>query len=276
MGKSYYKVLLGVYFAALAVCGASRVLLKLRFMDLETGFYTHRTGIATVFNAALLIAVVFLLAANRLRRVGGEYPLQKDSRFSGLLAMLTGLAIIAYMLLDQHYPEMEQGYSETLLLARDYVGVGLGILGGLAMIWLGIGRMTGKVSRGAMGPALLTSLWQVYMLITRFNSYTVLTTISDNLLAVLFMIFASLFLIGQARTIFGLSRKDGRNYTIPTGLCASLTGLVLVVPNYLYMALNGVGMPAPMLGLWESVYVLLLSLYALVFVLNMTRSIKQV
>lgn len=276
MGKRYYGFLFGVYFLGLLVCGSARILLKLRFMDPETGFYTGSNGIITVYHLGLLAAAVLLFLVSRLRRPGGDYPVRYDNRAAGLLALLTGLSVAAYVLLDQPYPLMEQGYSQAILQARDYACVALGILAALSLVWIGAGMLFGSVSRAAMIPALFGGLWQAYMLVTRFNSYTVLTTISDNLLAVLFMVFAALFLVGQARVLFGLSRKDGRNYTIPSGLCASLTGLLLVVPNYLYMVLRDAAMPAPLLGMWESVYVLLLSLYALVFVVGMVRSIKQV
>lgn len=276
MGKRYYQLLLGIYVLALVICGAARIMLKLRFMNPDTGFYTQNNGIVLIFNIVLLAAVVALFLMNRLRRVTSDYAVHYRSRVAGFFCLLTGVAVIAYALMGDPYPDMEQGYSETLLIARDYIAAGLGVIAGLALIWLGIGGLLDKVSRKAIVPALFPCLWQLYMLVTRFNSYTVLTTISDNLLAVLFMVFAALFLIGQARTIFGLTRKDGCNYTLASGLCASLLGLLLVVPNYIFMLVNDLIMPAPMLGMMESVYALLLSIYALVFVVAMVRTIKQV
>lgn len=277
MGKRYYHILLTVYFVALAVCGAARILLKTRFMDIETGFYLVNNGIVLVFNLALLLAVVFLFIANRLRMASSDYPVYYRSAFSGFLAMLVGISIILYMFLEQPYSmAMEQGFTAGLLQLRDIGSKVLGVLAGLSMIWIGIGSITDRLSRAAIFPALFGSFWQVYMLVTRFNSFTVLTTISDNLLTVLFMIFSSLFLVGQARTTFGLTRKDGRNYTIPSGLCASLTGLLLVVPNFIYAWSNDVLSPAPMLGQIESIYILIMSIYAPVTVWGMIRSIKQV
>lgn len=266
-----------VYFLALLICGAARILLKLRFIDPVTGFYTVKTGLTTAFNLALLLAIVLLFLANRLRMSASDYPVYYRSSFTGFLAILVGISIILYMFLEQPYSHsMEQGFSAGVTALRDIASKVLAVLAGISMVWVGIGNITDRLSRAAIFPALFGSFWQVYMLVTRFNSFTVLTTISDNLLVVLFMVFASLFLVGQARTTFGLTRKDGRNYTIPTGLCASLAGFTLVVPNYLYMLVNAAPMPAPMLGQLESVYILLMSVFALVTVWGMIRSIKQV
>lgn len=277
LGRRYYHMLLAIYFVALALCSAARIMLKMRFIDLDTGFYTANNGIVLVFNIALLAAVLILFVTNRLRMSSSDYPVYYRSSLSGFLAILVGISIILYMFLEQPYSmAMEQGLSEFWTLVRDIASKVLGLLAGISMIWIGIGNITDRLSRAAIFPALFGSFWQVFMLVTRFNSFTVLTTISDNLLTVLFMVFASLFLVGQARTTFGLTRKDGRNYTIPTGLCTSLTGLLLVVPNYLYMWMRDIAMPAPMLGQIESIYILMMSIYAPVTVWGMIRSIKQV
>lgn len=278
LSKHYFRLNLLLYAVALVFCGTVRILLKFRYMEPETGFYIRPTPVlATIFTVVLTAVILVLYIANRLRRISGDYPVHYNSPLSGVLCVLTGAAICLYMLLERPYDRMiEQAYSPTAVLFRDRASIVLGVVGGLALVWLGISVLRGRISRWVMIPVLFAAIWQVFMLITRFNSYTVLTSISDNLLAVLFMVFASLFLVGQARTTFGLTRKDGRNYTIPSGLCASLLGFLLVVPNVLYSLVNRTSMPAPMLGTWESVYVIVLSVYAVTFVVGMIRSIRSV
>lgn len=277
-GKRFYSLLLITYAFALVICGATRILLKLRFMDAETGFYQTDTGWVTVFNLGLLAAVVILFLATRLRQTTNDYPVARSSRLAGGFCSLSGLAMMAYVLIQRPiYPDIEQMYSDAMIAGRDLLCIGLGVLSGLSMVWLGACMMRGKLSRAVMVPALLPAIWQMFMLVSRFNGFTVLTTITDNLLAVLFMCAAALFLIGQARTLFGLSYKDGHNYVIPAGLCTSLFGLVLVVPNAVYMLVyQKVHIPAPMLGFWESLYVLALSFYGVCFAVNTIRSIEQV
>jgi len=114
-------------------------------------------------------------------------------------------------------------------------------------------------------------------MVFKFNSYTTLTTISDNLLAVLFMLFCALFMAGHARTLIGIGRKDGRNYTIPSGLSSSLFGILLVVPNWIWVFANGASaLPAPMLGTYESVFVFFMSIYSLLFVRHICLTIRSV
>lgn len=276
LGKLYYESLLMVYFSALAVCGVCRTLLVLSFMDRETGFYLVNNGIVTVFNVALVAAVLFWFVASRLRRPHNDYPVAYRSVVAGGLSILTGLSILAHVFLDSPYPDMEQGYSALLLQGRTVASMVLGSIAALSFFLFARVSFMGRASRAAVWPGLFAGLWQAFMLVTRFNSYTTLTTITDNLLAVLFMVFASLFLVGHARTLLGYARKDGRNYTIPAGLAASLIGFVLTVPNYITMLAQNIPMPAQMLGTWEAVYTLLLSIYALVFVVGTIRTIKQV
>jgi hypothetical protein len=97
------------------------------------------------------------------------------------------------------------------------------------------------------------------------------------MLAVLFMLFCSMFLVGHARTLSGLARGDGRNYTIPTGFCAALCGFLLVAPNWLWAWMNETSRyPALLLGTFESWFVFCMSVYAICFVLSLTRGIKKV
>lgn len=277
MGRFYLKLMLYLYTVALLVCLGLQIVLKLQYIDVETGFYTQGSWMATAFGWTLAIFAVVAFVSNRLRRVDNDYPVSRRSWSAALLALLVGLSILAYVLLDEPRMVLEQNRGILATQIGGVVGITLGALAGATFIWLAF-CTAARSQRAPIGVVLLLpSVWQIVLLVTRFNSYTTLTAIPDNLLTVLFMIFNSLFLLGHARTVRGFMRKDGRNYTIPAGLCASLTGLLLVVPNYVYMAVHKtLAIPAPMLGQIESIYILLISLYALVFVLGLVRSIKYV
>ena len=133
----------------------------------------------------------------------------------------------------------------------------------------------GQLRGGAL--PLVAGIWVMILLVASFNRYTTLTTISDNLLTVLFMVFASLFFVGHARTLGGFARKDGRNYAIPSGLATSLCGILLVVPNWVWAVYNGtLTMPAPLLGSFESMFVLVTSVYAFLFVRHTCLGIRPV
>ncbi len=274
--KAYFKFILGLYWLALIVCGACRILLKLNFMDVATGFYKGGDFIVLIFNILLAAVPIILFASNRLEKTDDDYSVYTRGRAVNLLAILTGLTIIAFAVIGAPESYLQQGHSVLFYQIRDYVNIFLGVLSGLAFVYLGVSGVFGRNKPPFSLVVVIPAIWQLVLLITRYNSYTTVVSISDHLLLVLFMICASLFLMGQARTLCGHMRKDGRNYTIPAGLSVSLFGFMLTVPNYVYMLVNNSKMPTALLGMLESAYILALSIYTLVFVTGLVRSIKKV
>lgn len=274
--KAYFKFLLALYGAALVLCLACRIVLKLNYMDASTGFYSGGDLYVLVFNLLLASAPVIMFASNRLKRADDDYPLDNASRPLAILAVLTGAAMIAFAIIGAPESQLQQNYSELFYAVRGYVSLGLGSISGLAFLYLGFGGVFGRKKAPLGLLIVIPAIWQIVLLVLRYNYYTTVVSISDHLLLVLFMIFNSLFLMGMARTVCMQMRKDGRNYAIPSGLCASLCGFLLVLPNYAYMAVNAEPMPVALLGVFESAYVLIMSLYALVFVTALMRSIKRV
>jgi hypothetical protein len=281
LGKNYYRVLTGVFLVALVITMAARILLFTQFTDYATGFYTRESGVVTVYNIVYFGAALFLFIASRLKKTGGDYPLPRKSKLTGVLAFLTGAAIAAYAIVGESFPFIEQNLSPTLATVRGIATMVLGLIAALSFLLFGLAELSpsarAPLHRLNWAPAVLAAVWQVFLLVTRYNSYTTLTTIADNMLTVMFMVFATLFLLGHARTSFGFSRKDGRNYVIPAGFSAGMTGLLLVIPNYIAMVRDAtLTPPALTLGLFESVYILFLSVYAIVYTLGVVRSIEQV
>jgi uncharacterized membrane protein HdeD (DUF308 family) len=112
------------------------------------------------------------------------------------------------------------------------------------------------------------------LLLSRFNGYYAVFYIGDHMLAILFMLFASFFFMGHARTLCGYGRTDGHNYIISSGFCTAICGLLLVIPAFIDLAIYRTMMP--LLSVPECLYVLLLSLYCLLFSHNYVRSMKSV
>lgn len=274
--KSYFKFLLTLYGIALAVCLVCRIILKLNYMDTLTGFYSGGDLSVLIFNVLLASAPVIMFASNRLKRADDDYPLDATSRPLMVLSLLTGAVMIAFAVVGAPESQLHQNYSELFCTIRDGVILVLGVISGLAFLYLGFGGVFGRKKVPAGLLIAVPAVWQIVMLVLRYNYYTTVISISDHLLLVLFMIFNSLFLLGMARTLCMQMRKDGRNYAIPSGLCSSLCGFLLVLPNYAYMGVNLKPMPVGLLGLFESAYILIMSLYALIFVISLMRSIKRV
>jgi len=273
-----FRSFFALYFAALVFCLGTRIWLKLNAMDPQTGFYTGNTALVNAFNAVLALCIASLFSLYLLRRTDRDYPVMRGDKITAFFALLTGFAIALFQLETLQIPGFGAINPGVALGGIHLIlSAVLGWFSSLAFIFIG-GRAL--FSQGIMRNgvfSLIAGVWLMLTLIYKFNSYAALTTVSDNLLAVLFMVFVSMFLIGHARTIEGLGREDGRNYAIPTGLSASLCGILLVVPNWIWAGVNqSFIFPAPLLGSFESVLVFFLSVYALLFARHLCLSIRHV
>lgn len=278
MGKSnkaYCRLVYLTWGLMLVVGGILRVALKLFFTDASTGFYQENGWLSIAFSAVLAAGCVLLLLMNALRKGTGDYRISGRSAAVSLLALLAGAAILLYVWLGLPIP-LGQPNPDANPKWEQYIRIINQVLGSAAAVSFAAAGVWGLL--GKSPPALLSilpALWQIVLLLSRFNGYHSVLYIPDHLLAVLFMLFATLFYLGHARTLSGLSRKDGRNYVISSGLCASACGFLLVVPNYIYMAAYGAGMPVALLSIPESVYVLAMSFYAMSFAVSYMRSIRD-
>lgn len=277
MKKKGFALSYTLFYVALAVCGGLRIWLKMGDIDLQTGFYTGQGNVVLVHNLLLVAVVVLLLLAYLLRQIDGDYPVLLESLAIPVLSICLGVAILLYtMEIIGVIPFDDRNMGVRLDRLPMLVCSTLGLLSAVGMIVSGGQGLGYRRMRGGALP-LSAGIWMLVMLVCRFNAYTTLTTISDNLMAVLFMVFASVFFVGHARTLSGLARRDGRNYTIPAGLLTALFGLLLVVPNWIWVIVNrSWDIPALLLGAFESLFTVLLSVYALVFVRYTTNSIGSV
>lgn len=278
MKQASYTPTLALYFTALVLCMAARIWLKLFAMDLTTGFYTGSQALATAFHAVLAGSILLLLLLYLLRRPYGDYPVLTRSKALSVLALLCGVGILCYIV-ELLSPYRIGGQNPGVVLTGFAQGLCavLGLAAGIAFLVLGAqGLFHRRGMHGGVLP-LTAGIWLLVLLVCKFNSYTTLTTISDHLLAVLFMVFGAMFFVAHARTLSGLARKDGRNYVIPSGLCASLCGFLLCLPNWVWAAVNQTSsLPALLLGGFESIFVFFASVYAMAFSLYTVKSIKSV
>jgi len=147
-----------------------------------------------------------------------------------------------------------------------------GLLGALALMLFSFKDDLGKLKVLGIFPAL----WQILVLIERFTRFAAPTQISENLLSILFMVFAPIFLLGQSRTLSGFKPRDSRNYLIPSGFAASLVGFSLSIPRFISSITTGTFSLSFEWPFVFNAYVLVFSLYAAVFLFNYMRAIRTV
>lgn len=289
MKKAGFKSYFVVYAISLAVSLATGTLLKLFSVDPFTGFVN--TGsfpgdiyLLYAFRISLVAPIAFWFGVTLLRRARHDYPISYRHISSGILSIITGLCMIAYTLTTvpkqivaqspiQHNSLLPQGLGTRLFLLTV---VTLGVVGGVSMI-VG-GANTKYHASGKPGSMLgfVPALWQLLVLLARFNTFIAITTITDVLLVILFMCFSAMFLIGQSRIIFGLGIRNGKTYAIPTGLSVSLIGFTFVVPNAISLMVNGSFVSGMQMNLIEFAYIAAMSVYSLVFLVGFVKSIKIV
>jgi len=287
MKKYYTKILLVSYIAALIVSVPNRVYLALFHIDPSTGLYSGGGVLPDLFNLGLLIFILFWFATTLLRRAGRDYPIRFKCPVASALCALTGVMVLLCVVVD--------AVSAVIILrggqiALDAWGAYLppvptiwniiimsikvlsGILGALALLLFSLREDLGKLKVLGIFPAI----WQILVLIERFTRFAAPTQISENLLSILFMVFAPIFLLGQSRTLSGLKPRDSRNYLIPAGFAASLVGFSLSVPGFIASIAGGSFSLRFEWSFVFNVYVLVFSLYTAVFLFNYIRAIRSV
>jgi hypothetical protein len=288
MRRAYFKALYLFYMLAILLCVGSRCVLVLRFVNPETGLYDGGEPLTLLFNLTLLACIVLWFAMTLLRRTRHEYPLAHRSRAVRVFSALCGLALLACMAANAaevlnrwRYGAVPAGLFSSYLYyepsAVTFLLLGLkllfGVLGGASLLLFAFLRAPGRLAFLGVFPAL----WQLTTLLERFTGYLAPTQISDNLLTVLFMTMAPLFLLGQARSVGGIGMPSSRTYLIPAGFAASLAGFSLIVPKLLLFIVSR--QPVEFTFSWtlmSYVYMLLLSVYAIVFLAGYTKAIKIV
>lgn len=269
-----------VYTVAVLVSVSLQTVLKLFFMDPITGFYLRGNTLAFVLALCLSIivagAILFWFIAMFVYPTKHDYALDYVHRPTSILSILTGLSILLYTIFDALKQVTSPLMSVSWQKNSYFIILATGVLAAISMIVGGIQPAYGRFGKPGAVLGVFPAIWQLFLLIVRFNSFMAITTISDVLFHVLFMCFASVFLLGQSRLIYGLGVRHGGSYAFPSGFATSLLGFCLIIPNFIYYAINAQVMPSVQLSGWETLYVLLLSIYAIVFLRGYSKSIKKV
>jgi hypothetical protein len=276
MEKSYYKVLYTLFGVVLGVGLALRLYLKLLYTDPVTGFLTGASMLHLVYQILLGVGLVALPVLNIFHRGRNDYQVPISTPLLPTLSILTGLALGLYVAIGLPNPLglVNPATNPAIITGVRYVNIALGALSALGLV---VGGVCGFLGRTP--PALLTmmpAVFQIALVLSRFNGYHSVFYIAEYLLAILYMLFAAFFFMGHARTLCGYGRRDGRNYVISSGFCTAICGLLLVIPHFIDRAIHPTATPLTLLSLPECLYVLLLSLYCFLFAHNYIRSMKSV
>ncbi len=145
-----------------------------------------------------------------------------------------------------------------------------GAASGFLFLYIGISLNGDTRNRPINGIALLLMLlWQTYILLTTFMSYTAIHSVSDQLLTTLMLIFLLPFLLGHGRILSGTSLEKGIRQAAVYGLPFSLLALTESAGT-IAAAVAGRSL-AISISLPAAIFYLILGVYAAVMVFSFQK-----
>lgn len=276
MEKISFRHFFLVYYASLVISVILQTILKFTAMDPATGFYNPGNVLPVVLGIIITASILFWFVMTLFRRTKHDYPVNYKHRLTSIFSILCGISIFYYTISDIKEQVYNQASSLTWNKIMLLLSFCMGIAAALSMIVGGIGAKYFREGKPGAILGIFPCLWQLVVLLSRFNNFIAITTLSDVLMNLLFMCAASIFFLGQSRIIYGLGIRNGRTYAVPSGLSLSLLGLTLIIPNLIYRLVYGHTMFGVTIPLSEYIYIAALSIYSIVFLSGFSKSIKKV
>ncbi len=240
-----------------------RILLKILYIDIESGFYLGGAILVYGF-AAVMLLTVLAVTVSTLKASGADAAILRGNRPLELAAALLGATIAATSLpkliqtlaIDRAEPVINRLPVWLLLLENIF-----GLAAGAAFLYLAFCFYSGFKRSGAQGLlALPMVIWQAISMVERYISFRQVNTVSDQFIEAMHLVFATLFLLANARCVAGIPKS--RRLCVLWGLLAAHFGLVLIAGQLGgRMVLGGDISGPPALQL---LVIAALSLYALV------------
>ncbi|WP_312642215.1 hypothetical protein [Hydrogenoanaerobacterium sp.] len=265
---AYLTFILG---AVLLVC--FRMVLKLDFIDPQTGFYSTHSILDSAFHlifAGFLLALLIFSYSGHQKFSQEPLPSMKPASAT---ATILGMAIEFKALTDSYklFTQLTGGEPfKTMDLLLTMVTLLISVVTGVVMIVLAVNMGSDSLKGYSVSAVLVvTVLYQCLMLIERFTSRTSPVTISDDMLEVLMLVFAILFMMAQARIITRINLNKGYRLLEFSGYACALTALVLLIPELFGILIGRLTFEAGRTP--EFVYDIALMMYCAVFTRRATR-----
>lgn len=259
-----YQKSIKIFLGATAIAVVMRALVKVLFVDLETGFYLPGGELPVVLFVAPLVLGGLWLVWNGWRGKDDRPAVLKGNRWLECAAALLGLALLAgsgsgllrVMAISPNAAMVNQ--MPRLLQMIEQL---LGLASGGVFCYLALVLLSGATRSGTQGMlALIPVLWQTLNMVDRFFGFRQVSTATDQTLEVLFSVCATLFFLAHTRCIANIPLS--RPACVTRGLLTALFGLPLCAGQVASIAVLGSlgGGPDPM----RLAVIFAVSLYAMV------------
>lgn len=272
-----YKTPKTIFLFSLIACTALRIYLKLTTIDPATGFYEGNAIVVTAFYLLLIVSVAALFFLRIFVKTPISVSFPKCIKLPAVLTGAAALVACASPLLTRlsalslptgSLPGILVGLVSLLLTFAIFIAAPV-ITGGL-FLWLGAraGAPVGPQDdarpalplrcNGIM--ALAPLFWQTGVLLTSFMAYTAVRSVSDQMLALVSLIFFVPFLLAHARVLAGVDPVKGARQLVAFGLPFSLLAISTSC-GALAAAATGQSLTVS-LSLAQSVFYLFAGIYA--------------
>lgn len=257
-----YKLPKFTFLFSALICVALRIIIKLTAVSPVTGYYNGSTALTGSFTAILVVSILIILCAGLLQRPG-----EKRVSYSPLFRVTYILAGVAALVMDYTWVLKfldDISWFETPQTIDALVCIVLAVPCAFIMIWMGI-RLKKDSSSSKINSVLplIPVIWQIYMLLSKFMSYTATRNMSDQLLVIVMLILLTPYLLAHGRMAGNLTLQKSANHAVGFGLCFALVAITYSAGTIAAIAANVDHGYA--LNLAECVFYLLLGINAASF-----------
>ena len=270
-----YNKCLKLFFSGTAGLVILRCLLKILYVDNQSGFYNSGEFVTLIFNILTILTVAGVIILTLI--VKDQQPAKiRGGKWLELFSIILGIAIlfvsigalIKTMAIDTSLPVVN-ALPQWILLIEHF----LGILSGMAFLYLAFFMHSGAKAGSLKGISSLTVvLWQAFMVIERFISFQQVTTVSDQLFETLFMVLFILFMLYHTKCAGDIAAN--RSACIRRALLTAVFGITVSVGQLAATGVFGSAITGP--SIERSIVILASSVYAVCFALNIAANTEEV
>ena len=261
------NLMIAVFTACCIGLLSLRTIIKIRYIDLDIGFYSVSNAAVTSFNILLFVGMVLMLVLG-YRGVYSDFLICKTKGIAAC-ALFAGAGGMLFIHCIGNIAA-ERRETGALLAASNALDL-IGVLSGVCLVAMAV-RFFLLYKTIPLTAALIPVAYTLSTLIYRFFSYNTVNSISDHMLEILFYAMCTLLLLQQVRVLCGIGPGRGLKMICALGFMTALSGLTLAFPQL--AARSGGTVAVVDLPVIELIFILLISLYALCFAIH-TLSLRS-
>lgn len=262
-----------VFSAALIISILLRVYLKLNEIDPATGFYAGNLTASHVFNWITTIGCIGLLLFGWFSSKKSSSPQLHKEFGIRIFSVLTGISTFVYLgsTFQKQVDELlTLTYGSSMISSLLLSAVGIfclivaPVVSGFLFLTVGI-KGCRKHYHGAL--FLFPILWQTALLLSTFMSYTLMRSVSDQLLMIVSLLLIIPFLLANGRILSRTNSEKGAHQLTMFGLPFAL----VAVPSSIGILSASVAGKTVEIGpsVFAAVFYLCIGLYAIAMVFSL-------